>query len=215
MTAKLVDFPQFIRQAVVTESNVPTVEVNPEFFSDVMEIAILSSLFVDQIKKHIFYRKQDETNPDFFHPRPIDALKARNLLTQLAVVVNRLQSSGLQHEIANPTTKPLPINTRLLHAFIGKYTESGELVDALFKSYTAGTPVDKANLREELGDDKWYDAIAFDELGAEMNDVLGTVIKKLRARYEGKYSAYDAEMRDLSAERAILEDGTFMVKRDE
>lgn len=212
MTEKLVDFPQFIRDAIVTESNVPTVEVNPEFFSDVMEMAILSSMFVDQIKKHIFYRKQDDTNPEFFHPRPIDALKARNYLTQLATVVNRLQSTGLQHEIANPTTTPLPVNTRLLHAFIGKYTESGELVEALFKSYTAGTPIDKANLREELGDDKWYDAIAFDELGAEMNDVLETVIKKLRKRYKDKYAAHDAEVRNLPAERAILEDGAFMEK---
>jgi hypothetical protein len=212
LSQHLVDFTQFTKAAIVTESNVPTVEVSPQFFSDVLELAVASAMFVDQIKKHIFYRKQDLDDPTFFHPRPIDAIKARGYLTQLLTVVQRLQSTGLSHEIANPTTAPLDVNTRLVHAFIGKYTESGELVEALLKSFKGGTPIDKANLREELGDDKWYDAIAFDELGADMNDVLTTVIAKLRERYADKYSAHDAEVRDLVAERAILEDGTFMEK---
>jgi NTP pyrophosphatase (non-canonical NTP hydrolase) len=212
MSQQPVDFYKFIQDAIVTESNVPTVEVNPEFFSDVLELAILSSMFVDQIKKHIFYRKQDEDNPEFFHPRPIDAVKTRDYLTRLSTVVQRLQTEGLSHEIANPTNKPLPVNTRLVHAFIGKYTESGELLEALFKAFQSGTPIDKANLREELGDDKWYDAIAFDELGADLNDVLFTVIRKLKERYPDKFNAVKALIRNLDAERAILEDGKFMEK---
>jgi NTP pyrophosphatase (non-canonical NTP hydrolase) len=202
-----VNFLKFIQDAVVTESNVPTVEVSHQFFSDVLELAVLSAMFVDQIKKHIFYRKQDENDPTFFHPRPIDAVKAGDYLTRLLAVVQRLHNVGLSHEIANPVTTPLPVNTRLTHAFIGKFTECGELLEALFKAFELGTPIDKVNLREELGDDKWYDAIAFDELGADMNIVLATVIAKLRERYKDKYAAHDAEVRDLAAERKILEAG--------
>lgn len=210
----LVDFPLFIQDALVTESNVPTVEVSPQFFSDVMELAVASAMLLDQVKKHIFYREQDEINPTFFHPRPLDPVKTPDYLNQLADVVHRLQNGGLAHEMANPTIEPLPVNTRLVHAFIGKYTESGELLEALLESFSGGSPVDMANLREELGDDKWYDAIAFDELGADMNDVLNTVTKKLRKRFGAKYSARDAEVRNLVAERAILEEGGFKDKQD-
>jgi hypothetical protein len=207
MSNQNVNFAQFIDQAKVTESNVPNVEMSPQFFADVLELAVASAMFLDQIKKHIFYRKQDEDHPEVFHPRPIDGVKARDYLTSLGLVVQRLQSHGLAHEIANPTSTSLPVNTRLVHAFIGKYTESGELLQALQNSFLSGEQVDKVNLREELGDDKWYDAIAFDELGADMNQVLPTVINKLRERYKDKFDAYDAEVRNLSAERAILEKG--------
>lgn len=203
-----VDFAKFIGEAKVTESLVPTVEMSPQFFADVMELAVTSAMFMDQIKKHIFYRKQDEDNPEFFHPRPIDAVKAREYLTALSLVTQRLQTHGLAHEIANPTTTPLPVNVRLAHAFIGKFTESGEMLQALQNSFTSGEPLDKVNLREELADDKWYDAIAIDELDADINEMLVTVIKKLRARYKDKFDAYDAEVRNLAVERAILEKGS-------
>lgn len=208
MSNQNVNFAQFIDQAKVTESNVPNVEMSAAFFADVMELAVMSAMFMDQIKKHIFYRKQDKDHPEVFHPRPIDGVKAREYLTALGLVVQRLQNHGLAHEIANPTSTPLPVNTRLVHAFIGKYTESGELLQALQNAFLNGTPIDKVNLREELGDDKWYDAIAFDELGADMNEVLVTVINKLRERYKDKFDAYDAEVRNLTAERAILEKGS-------
>jgi len=214
MDKQLVDFNHFINDALRTESNVPTVEVNPQFFADVLELAVMSSMFVDQIKKHIFYRKQDKENPEFFHPRPIDGIKAREYLTRLALVVQRLQGGGLSHEIANPTTTPLEVNTRLVHAFIGKFTESGELLNALLEAFTTNSPLDLANLGEELGDDKWYDAIAFDELGADMNNVLFTVIAKLRARYPEKFTSGAAEVRDLAAERVILEAGAIAGGKD-
>jgi NTP pyrophosphatase (non-canonical NTP hydrolase) len=214
MSQQLVNFSNFIKEAVVTESNVPTVEVSPQFFSDVLELAVLSSMFVDQVKKHIFYRAQDEKDPTHFHPRPMDPVKTPDFLARLVDVALRLQNGGLEKEMANPTTTPVPVNTRLFHAFIGKFTESGELLEALFKAHQSGTPIDKANLREELGDDKWYDAIAFDELGADMNDVLRTVIAKLRERYGDKYSAHDAEVRNLAAERTILEGGDFMQRKN-
>jgi NTP pyrophosphatase (non-canonical NTP hydrolase) len=207
MSNQNVNFAQFINQAKVTESNVPTVEMSPQFFADVMELAVMSAMFMDQIKKHIFYRKQDEDKPEVFLHRPIDGVKAREYLTALSLVVQRLQNHGLAHEIANPTSSPLPVNTRLMHAFLGKFTESGEMLQALQNAFLSGAPVDKVNLREEMGDDKWYDAIAFDELGADMTNVLDTVINKLRERYKDKFSAYDADKRDLTAERAILEKG--------
>lgn len=208
MSSNLVDFQQFTKQAILTESTVPTVEISPEFYEDILELAVASAMFLDSAKKHIFYRKQDTTDPTFYHPRPLDAEKAREQLNRLASVVTKLQTTGLAHEIQHPTTTPLPVNTRLVHGFIGKYTESGELLEALLKAFKSGVPLDTANMWEELGDDKWYDAIIVDELGADMNQVLSTVLSKLRQRYPHKFSAQDAEHRNLAAERTILEAGS-------
>lgn len=201
------EFNQFIKDAIRTESKVPTVTVSPTFFADVLRLAVLSSEFVDQIKKHIFYKKQDKNDPNIFHPRPIDPEKAPRLLAELLEVVLRLQNGGLAQEIANPTEQGLPVNTRLTHAFIGKFTESGELLKALLDAFESGVDIDKVNLREELGDDKWYDAIAFDELGADIGTVCRLVIAKLRERYPEAFEAIQAEVRDLVAERKILEGG--------
>ena len=202
------DFAEFTKDAIRTESKVPTVTVNPAFFIEALRLAVLSSEVLDQVKKHIFYKKQDKDDPTFFHPRPLDVEKTLGLLKELHGVVGYMRTAGLAHEAAHPTTEGLPVNTRLVHAFVGKYTESGELLKALLTAFEAGQPVDKVNLREEMGDDKWYDAIAFDELGADFGDVCRLVITKLRARYPDAFEQALADVRDLDAERKILEAGS-------
>lgn len=201
-----VDFAGFIYDAKVTESPVPNVEVSLEFFTDVLELAVASALLLDQVKKHIFYRTEDENNPGAYLHNPLNVDKARIQLDALGGIVERLQSHGLAHEAANPTTEALPVNTRLVHAFVGKFTESGELLQALLKALKGGIPVDKVHLAEEMADDKWYDAIAFDELGADMNAVLKAVILKLRERYKDKFLAREAAERNVAAERRVLEE---------
>lgn len=202
------DFKEFTKDAIRTESKVPTVTVNRDFFIEALRLAVLSSEILDQVKKHIFYKKQDKEDPTLFHPRPLDVEKTAALLKELHGVVGYMRAAGLNHEAAHPTTEPLDVNTRLTHAFIGKYTESGELVKALLTAFQAGEQVDKVNLREELGDDKWYDAIAFDELGADFGAVCRLVISKLRERYPDAFEQALADVRNLDAERKILEDGS-------
>jgi len=96
-------------------------------------------------------------------------------------------------------------DARLLHAGIGLATESGEFLDALKKHVFYGKPLDRTNLKEEVGDLMWYCAIALDELDSTFSEVQDTNIAKLRARYPDKFTEERAETRDLVKEREILE----------
>lgn len=92
----------------------------------------------------------------------------------------------------------------VVHAILGKATEAGELLEAL-KLGMDGTALDRTNLMEELGDGQWYDAILANALGFTFEEVQKINIDKLRARFPDKFTAFDANNRDLVAERAILE----------
>ena len=50
---------------------------------------------------------------------------------------------------------------RLFHALVGKLTELGELAET-FQNFMIDGELDGVNLKEELGDDSWYTAIAAD-----------------------------------------------------
>lgn len=94
---------------------------------------------------------------------------------------------------------------RLLHAGLGLCTEAGEFLDALKKHLFYGKPLDEVNLKEELGDLLWYMAIAMNALGTDFNLEMDRVIAKLRTRYPEKFSDEAALVRDLDAERKVLE----------
>lgn len=94
---------------------------------------------------------------------------------------------------------------RLLHSALGITSEAGEFADALKKHIFYGKEIDRPNLKEELGDLMWYIGVACDELGISLEDVMETNIKKLRARYGGKFSEEKALNRNLDKERKILE----------
>jgi hypothetical protein len=96
------------------------------------------------------------------------------------------------------------INIRLLHAALGCFTESAELIEPLQAQYVTGV-LDKVNFGEEVGDIEWYQAIGFDESGVSEAECREKNIAKLRKRYPNKFDAVDAVNRDLNAERAILE----------
>jgi len=49
--------------------------------------------------------------------------------------------------------------------------------------------------------------VAVDVLGVSLDEVMARNIAKLRARYPEKFTAVNAMMRDLAAERQILEGG--------
>jgi NTP pyrophosphatase (non-canonical NTP hydrolase) len=95
--------------------------------------------------------------------------------------------------------------THLLHGSIGIATESGEILDAIKKHIYYGKPLDKVNLKEEIGDVLWYCALLLRNLDSSFEEVAETNIKKLRARFGDKFSEFDAQNRDLETERAILE----------
>ena len=94
---------------------------------------------------------------------------------------------------------------RLLHAGMGLCTEAGEFVDSLKKTIFYGKELDKVNAIEELGDICWYLGLACDELGVSLNTVLSQNIAKLKLRYPEKFTEEAALVRDLNAERVLLE----------
>ena len=111
----------------------------------------------------------------------------------------------------SPTTPELvarlssPENVRLLHAAIGMCTESGEFIDQLKKHIFYGKPLDKVNLKEEIGDLMFYIGVAMDVLETDFDTEQRKNIAKLKARYGEKFSSKAAIERDLGKERKILE----------
>lgn len=92
----------------------------------------------------------------------------------------------------------------IIHAIIGIFTESGELLEALKDGYN-GKPFDFVNAKEETGDLFWYMAILAHECGFTFEQAQETNIAKLRARFPNKFDEFDANNRNLAGERLILE----------
>lgn len=94
---------------------------------------------------------------------------------------------------------------RLLHGAMGCATESGELLDAIKKHIFYQKPLDHDNMREEIGDVLWYLAIICNEMDWRLEDIMELNIRKLRERYPEKFTSEKAIVRDLEAERQVLE----------
>ncbi len=95
----------------------------------------------------------------------------------------------------------------IIHAIIGKATEAGELLELLHATAINGEVFDVANAGEEIGDGFWYDALLAGACGLTFDGIQRTNIAKLRHRFPGYFTEYDANNRDLFGERRILEEG--------
>ena len=93
----------------------------------------------------------------------------------------------------------------VIHAIIGAATETGELLEALQKVVINGEAFDEVNMREEVGDVFWYLAALAHTCNFTFEDAQRVNIAKLRARYPNKFTAFDANNRNLNEERRILE----------
>ena len=133
---------------------------------------------VDNIKKYIYYGKKSHT---------IEAAPNRG-----------------QQQLVNVSEE----NLRLLHAGLGFLTEAAEFLLPVIESIRLGIPVDKVNLKEELGDLQWYQAIGCDVLETTFEEEQARNIAKLKLRYPDKFTEDKAINRDIEAERKILEQGS-------
>lgn len=93
----------------------------------------------------------------------------------------------------------------VLHAALGKVTESVEFFDAVIKWVGGGEP-DRINLAEEIGDGWWYDMILCRLWNIPPALIMAANIAKLSARYPDKFNKSDALSRDLGNERAVLQE---------
>lgn len=93
----------------------------------------------------------------------------------------------------------------IIHSILGKATESVELLELLNNVLFMGSQFDEINFVEEIGDGQWYDAIGLAAVDFTFDECQRRNIAKLRARFPDKFTEYDANNRDLFAERKILE----------
>lgn len=145
---------------------------------------------------------------------------ARHLLTRTVIplgeTLDQVKRAAIYGKAGRfegpPTPATLPLDRRglrLLHAALGVASEVGELAMALDT-----TPLDVANLKEEIGDVLWYLAVAADALGTDLGALAEANVRKLAVRFkippglpEGTsgYQDTHALHRDLDAERVALE----------
>jgi NTP pyrophosphatase (non-canonical NTP hydrolase) len=182
-------FQQFQPLALVTESRIEKVQANRIGLLALLSLSIATTEIMDQVKKSVFYG------------RPINADVVTKRLAEIQSMTGIIQDA----DIPNADKETIDVDPRLFHGIIGKFTEVGEMLEAMEEHIATGSPLDVVNLREELGDDSWYNAIICDATGIRMEDTLSLVIDKLRARYGDKFDAYLANHRDLVTERQILE----------
>lgn len=215
------DFETFKKQALLTESRPEALSVSPAMFIAFLELAITVTKIGDLVKKAAFYGKAIDAEALQEQLGIVNYLS--DTLQRGAEIINDPTDNGgmrLYRSKSNPgelppTTEddteevpmsPTMFNMRLAHAFIGKFTESGETIEALLKAVVSGKPIDRVNIGEEIGDGAWYDAVALDELDLKMEtDCLAPVAAKLEARYNGSFSVEKALARDLLKEREVLE----------
>lgn len=185
-------FENFKPLALVTEARIEKVMVNRYALLAALSLSIASSEIMDIIKKNVYYN------------RPFD----QNLLDKRISEAISMANAFNDADIATAPKEVISVDPRIFHAIIGKHTEVGEMLEALEEHVATGEPLDLVNLREEIGDDQWYNAILCDAADIDMGLTLGIVIDKLRERYGDKFTAHAANNRDLVAERHILEGGS-------
>ena len=170
----------YIKYALRTESIVGANERLNNVFSELnkLNVSLIDTveIFADELKKYVYYGKV----PKFM----------------------RVEQSKLPHiePIELPDEK-----LRLLHAGLGMLTEAQEFLRPILENITSNKDLDKVNLKEELGDLLWYEAIACDTLNTTFKIEQNRNIAKLKSRYPDKFSSDKAIHRDIKTERKILE----------
>lgn len=183
----------FIPLALRTESTIAPLTIAPVALDEVVNASIAAGNLADFIKKFVAYNK------------PIDILSWRAQLGALVNAANILSGFDVQDDfIYQDPEDPITIDTRIFHGVVGIFTEATELMEAMQKARKTGT-WDTVNLKEEIGDLQWYQAILVDAIGGDLEAIQQRVIAKLQARYPEKYTDEAAINRDLVTERAILE----------
>ena len=102
-------------------------------------------------------------------------------------------------KLAKPGERILPnINPEscdLLHASLGIAGEAGEIVDAVKKHVIYGQPLNVENLKEEIGDLKFYLEQMMQIINTDDEECQNLNIKKLLKRYPNGYSDAAAKER--------------------
>lgn len=154
-----------------------------------------------------------------FHSHKVGLLAFQTAITSAASHLQHLdrikktlfygRENGLPVVRLSQSMQSINISKRdevIIHAIIGLATEAGELLEHLAQWMNGDVgEFDLVNLKEEAGDCAWYMAVLAKAAGFTFDEMLQINIDKLRKRYGDKFNAFDANNRDLTAERAVLE----------
>lgn len=171
-----------------------------------------------------YMAESERTNPNTFYGEKVRLMYFIKTMEQAIEVVSKLDQikKGLFYgrKVSNPintfsnaTCKSIPKNAAceeskaidLIHGILGKVTESGELLEALYKVICEGKEFDEVNLLEEVGDGLWYDALILRAIHSNFGEAQQVNIAKLYKRFPEKFTEYNANNRNLSEERKVLE----------
>lgn len=187
------ELTQYVKDATRTESRIDTITVEAEKLMFVAQLFIQAGNLLDMIKKNQFYGKP--IDPTAWNARLMDI----NAMSSMPAAQMRSEQTDLR------TSDILNIDPRIFHGIIGVATEGTELVEALMRAVTGVSNIDHVNVQEECIDACWYIAILHDAMQMSWDDGLERNIAKLKKRYPEKFTMVDAIVRDLEAERKILE----------
>jgi len=98
-----------------------------------------------------------------------------------------------------------PMQMELLHAAMGKITETMEAVEPIIKYVFENADLDPVHLLEEVGDGWWYDMIIMRLLETSPSVVMEANIEKLAKRFPDGFKSVNANVRNLLEERGILD----------
>jgi NTP pyrophosphatase (non-canonical NTP hydrolase) len=188
-----VNLTDYTYAATRTESRIDNVT------TDITKLTLVANMFIhagnllDMIKKNQFYGKSIDIDAWNAHVESLHKLSGADGALLLPVQTD-LRTSDL-----------LPVDPRIFHGIVGVATEGTELVEALMKAVSGIKPIDLVNVQEECIDACWYIAILHDATQLSWEEGLERNIAKLKKRYPDKFNVVDAVVRDLDAERKILE----------
>lgn len=170
----------YIAEAHVTASNqFHGDKVGSITFREVIADAIHALSELDRVKKALFYGSDYDGN-----------------LREDKVTCASLELANIHPDVTSAVN--------ILHGIVGVATEAGELLEAL-DAALSGDKFDAVNAKEEVGDVFWYIAQLSKACGFTFDEAQRVNIAKLRVRFPVAFNEFDANNRDLFAERVILE----------
>lgn len=123
-----------------------------------------------------------------------------------AHVIERTKMTPQEYvRLAMRTNVDMGMQSNVVHSALLLSSEAGEIVSEVKRMYAYGKCLDKANIKEELGDIMWGIALMCNTLDIDLEDVMKSNIAKLEARYPDlKYDADKSLNRDVAAEKAAM-----------
>lgn len=204
---------EYVAGVLKTESKPSAIHLGPVAVHALLGLMIQTANLADIAKKAIFYGDKKPIDPERLRKLGLEISDLGHFFanTSVAELTDPLdRHQYVEEDLPFAMTNTDGINKRLLHVGIGVFTEAGEILEALVKSWETGEPVDRVNLGEELGDAFWYLGVGSDELKIpfevlfEQNNVK--LLDKENGRYkQGSFDVDGAINRSVSNERVLLE----------